>query len=148
MQTKTKPPVIGSEQVTAQCGHAVTLELFETKQDKYREQRRNNLGERACPACRQQAHAERVAKEKAEAEEKRKNAPPGKVRPDQGRLPNGATYHCVYDAARQKWVGTLTIPGEKEPLVFSSEKSGVFRLLQILDGKFRQAAGAEIQPKE
>lgn len=62
---KPKPPVISTEPVTCTCGHTVQFELFADAQDRFREARRKKLTDRACPACRNQAEADRQAKAKA-----------------------------------------------------------------------------------
>ena len=61
---KVKPPVVGTEQVAARCGHAVPFELFDPRRDKYRDDRRKKLTDRDCSACRIQAQAVREAAEK------------------------------------------------------------------------------------
>lgn len=57
-------------------------------------------------------------------------------RTDKGRLPDGATFHVVYDAETQTWAGTLTVGVE----TFEAKTSAVFHLLGILDTKFREAS--------
>ena len=52
-----------------------------------------------------------------------------------GRLPHGATYVKVYDAERQLWTGTLSIPGEA-PL--TARASGSFGTEVLLDGQYRE----------
>ena len=51
------------------------------------------------------------------------------------RLPDGAKFEVVYDAARTQWSGTLTI-GEK---VFTGSAGGVFKLLNRLDRQYRES---------
>ena len=51
-----------------------------------------------------------------------------------GRLPDGAKFEVVYDAAQTQWTGTLTI-GEK---VFTGSAGGLFKLLNRLDRQYRQ----------
>ncbi len=64
-----------------------------------------------------------------------------KPRPRLGRLPNGATFHVVFDAEAVKWTGTLTIPvpgsGIFKESVVSADDGTVFALLKRLDRKFR-----------
>lgn len=49
------------------------------------------------------------------------------------RLPDGATFHCVYDAARVMWTGTLTV-GETE---FRDSWPKLFTLHAKLDKAYR-----------
>ena len=85
---------------------------------------------------------ERIEQEAKEAKEKPPAAKPqpapgksGPKRPDiPGRLPDGAVFHLLYNASTQTWWGTLKV-GDAE---FSGEKGGVFKLLRILDAKYRK----------
>ncbi len=52
-----------------------------------------------------------------------------------GRLPDGATFHAVYDATTQKWTGTLEIPGAP---IFGEKANGVFWCMSNLDNKYRE----------
>ena len=72
---KVKPPVVGVEQVTAKCGHVVPFELFDLKQDKFRNDRRKNLTDRDCTACRAKAHEEKQAWQMEEARRRRLENP-------------------------------------------------------------------------
>jgi hypothetical protein len=47
------------------------------------------------------------------------------------------TFHVVYDAATETWTGTLTVAGRS----VQGTASGVFRLLEGLDGDYRRATG-------
>src|SRR6202011_4578059 len=58
---KPKPPVVGTEDVLALCGHPVKFELYADRADPFRKERRANVGKRACPECRAKAHAELLA---------------------------------------------------------------------------------------
>ena len=98
---------------------------------------------RVDPAFREKCHEiERLRIEK-EAKEKPPAAKPqpapsksGPKRTDiPGRLPDGAVFHLLYNASRKVWWGTLKI-GDAE---FSGEKGGVFKLLRILDTKYRKS---------
>jgi hypothetical protein len=56
------------------------------------------------------------------------------------RLPDGARFAARYDEAAQRWTGSLTIPRPGHPsgdLVLQNFKSGVFRLLELLDENYR-----------
>ena len=54
-------------------------------------------------------------------------------RPPPGRLPDGAVFHAVYDAASEVWSGTLAVPATGA--VFSGREPGVHRLLERLGGE-------------
>lgn len=51
-----------------------------------------------------------------------------------GRLPHGAVYHKEYDADKQQWHATLTIPGLP---VFEVFANGSWKAENLLDGKYR-----------
>lgn len=56
------------------------------------------------------------------------------------RLPDGAKFAARYDAAAQRWTGSLTVPRPGHPngdLVLQNFKSGIFRLLELLDQNYR-----------
>ena len=57
-----------------------------------------------------------------------------------GRLPDGSSFAVSYDAAAERWSGTLTIPpGDSAAVrVFTASASGVFNLLRALDGTYRE----------
>lgn len=61
-----------------------------------------------------------------------------------GRLPHGAVYHKEYDADKQQWRATLTIPGFP---VFKATASGSWKAEFLLDGKYRDHVLAN-KPKE
>jgi hypothetical protein len=127
-QVKPKPPSVSTEQVKALCGHPVTLELL--AKDPYRDRRREKLTERACPACRQKANAEREAKAEADREAKpqKPKGSPG------GRLPDCSRIETIYYAETTTWEGSLTVPGAG---VFLDQAGGINRLLQRLDQQYR-----------
>jgi hypothetical protein len=133
---RPKPPVVGVEQVVVRCGHTVPFELFDLKQDKYRNARRKKLTDAACRDCRLKVHEERTHAE-MEAARKRRSERPKKERAPSGpenRLPDGARFDVAFDAAKGEWSGTLAVPG-LAPLTASA--SGVFELLSVLDGMYR-----------
>jgi hypothetical protein len=144
---KVKPPVVGIEQVTVQCGHVVPFELFDLKKDKFRADRRKKLTDRACTACRVKAQEEKQAAEMEEARKRRlENPKPKKQWPPprtEGRLPDGSRFDVAWDAAKGEWSGTLTVPTLAP---FTAAAPGVFKLLQVLDGMYRATlpAGAEL----
>ncbi len=148
---KPKPPVVGVEQVAARCGHAVPLELFEPKKDKFRDGRRAKLAGRDCPECRNKANDDRTAAEMEAARQRRQERPPGSRRGGPGpsaaagRLPDGSRFDVAYDAAAERWAGTLAVPAAAaaEPAVFSASASGVFQLLRALDRAYRDSLPAQ-----
>ena len=149
---RPKPPVIGVEKVTCACGHEAELPLYEDRKDKFRAARRKNLAERPCPPCRQKAHAELTAREQAAAAERRKargGPTPRKekaVRPDVERLPDGSEFRVTYDATAVRWSGTLTVTTPEGGKVFEGEAGGVFKLLSVLDGQYRDWLAARAAP--
>jgi len=111
-----KPPVVGVEKVTCACGHEADLPLFDDRRDRlYRDVRRKKLAAGPCPDCRRQAHAELTARQQAEAAQRKpaRPAPPAPKQkasqPPAGRLPDGSEFRVTYDAAAERWVGTLTV---------------------------------------
>lgn len=142
---KVKPAVVGVEQVTVQCGHAVPFELFDPKKDKFRDARRKKLTDRPCSACRIKAQEARQAVEKEAARQKRlakaKNAAVAASDP-RNRLPDGSRFDVAYDASKGQWSGTLAVPG-LAPI--SAAASGVFKLLMNLDRLYRKAAAPEAE---
>jgi hypothetical protein len=146
---KVKPPVVGIEQVTVKCGHVVPFELFDLRKDKFRNDRRKKLTDRDCSACRIKAQEVRQAAEMEEARLRRLERP-RKERPQakpQSRLPHGARFDVAWDAAKGQWSGTLSVPTADDAArcdVFTAAASGVFKLLQVLDGKYR----ATLPPEE
>lgn len=79
-----------------------------------------------CPMCRNKAKQAKAAKNR---EEREKTASPAI-----GRLPDGADFHAVYDAASQTWTGTLIIGGA----TFRATASGLQKaLLSELDAQYR-----------
>jgi hypothetical protein len=143
---------VGVEKVTCVCGHQAELKLFDDKKDRsFRDARRQKLAGRPCPDCRRKAHEELVARQTAEAaqrKEARPAAPPRqrKVAPPRERLPHGAAFAVRYDAGAEKWVGTLTVPTPQGEQAFRGEASAVFRLLSALDGQYRDWSAAQAAP--
>lgn len=60
-----------------------------------------------------------------------------------GRLPDGAVFNVRYDAKAKEWSGILSVPGTR---AVSGKHSGVFRLLETLDGLYRQAVACADSP--
>jgi hypothetical protein len=128
------------------------MELYPDGRDKFRDSRRKHIAERDCPDCRRKAHEERTRAEMEAARLRRQALPPGlaagRRRGGPGvpadRLPDGSRFDVAYDAAAERWSGTLTVPAVAggEPAAFSAWASGVFRLLRILDDMYRNAPAA------
>src|SRR5205823_1696345 len=138
------PPIVRYEKLTAACGHEVDFGLFEDKKDKYRDARRQKRMGQLCPACREQKEQEvqeaarQRRQEKAEAQGQKPQPTPRQPKPPPQRLPDGARFNVVYDAAKQEWSGTLTIGAD----VFTASASGVFKLLTHLDRLYHD----QVQP--
>lgn len=128
-----KPLVFGTEWVTASCGHPVLFEIYDPAKDKYREQRRLKVTDRICPACREAQQA----KVMAEAKERRRLKKLAKKHDTSQRLPDGASFHTVYEADLQRWQGTLTVRTDAGATTFVDSCSGVFGLLTRLDRQFK-----------
>ena len=133
---KPKPLVVGVEQVTARCGHAVPFDLFEPKKDKFRDDRRKKITDRDCSACRVKAQAVKEAADKEAARLRRAERPKPPSAGPQERLPHGSRFDVAYDAGKGEWSGTLAVPG-LAPVAASA--SAVFKLLRRLDDLYRQA---------
>lgn len=97
-----------------------------------------------CPLCRGRiSKAKREAKDakrvKQEAERKERHArrEAAGVRHCQ-RLPHRSTFDVEYNAAKQLWTGTMTIPQEGGGVkTISGEKGKLFGLLASLDLRYR-----------
>lgn len=96
------------------CGHVVPFDLD-------------------CPSC---VSRRRVEKKKA-GHAKRIDRMGTAIHPanPHGRLPDLSAFAVWYDAAKQTWTGTLEVAGHPP---FAASASGVFRLLQELDGMYRR----------
>jgi hypothetical protein len=136
------PPIVAYEDVIASCGHPEKFGLFEDRLDKFRKDRRKKVTDRPCKACRERKRLEEEEAAKARKAEKQQRAAEGVrshkkklVSDGTERLPDGAKFEVVYDAARTQWTGTLTI-GDK---VFTGAASGVFKLLNQLDRQYRES---------
>ena len=134
------------EDLVVRCGHVEKFGLMPDGKDRFRDGRRRKLAGRDCAACREKKRLELEAADEARraAKESRKQgevAKPAKdSRPHAGRLPDGSRYEVRYDATRQEWSGTLTVP----PLTFEGAGSGLFALLAQLDSQYR----ATLEPAE
>jgi hypothetical protein len=117
--------------VTALCGHVVKLPLF--KKDPYREQRQAKVTQKICRECNDKNLKEQQLQ--GQLNRKRKN----QKRWQADRLPDCSHFSVTYNDEKKMWKGTLSIIGPNETFkTFEGEKSGVFRLLQLLDKQYRQ----------
>jgi hypothetical protein len=135
---------VRTEKLKVACGHEIDFGHFEDKKDKYRDARRQKKMTQLCPACReqkereQQEAAQQRRQEKAKAKQKNPESAPGKQRQLPQRLPDGARFDLVYDAAKEEWSGTLVIGSD----TFTAAASGVFKLLTRLDQLYRKPVPA------
>src|SRR5262249_23328493 len=131
--------------VVARCGHAEKFGLLPEGKDRFREDRRKKATSRDCKACRERRRQqERQAAELPRAEKERRKArdaehAQGQSRgPRSGRLPDGSRFEVAYDAAKQQWSGSLTVPTPGGgTATFAGSGSGLFPLLAALDGQYR-----------
>jgi hypothetical protein len=142
-------PFARFEDVVVRCGHVEKFGLLPDGKDRFREGRRQKAISRDCKACRERKQREqeeaaqlrRAEKEKRkmlDAEQRRERAPrlPG------GRLPDGSRFEVRYDAAKEQWSGSLTVPAaEGAPTTFTGSGSGLFPLLTRLDQQYRATLG-------
>jgi hypothetical protein len=146
------PPIVAYEDVTASCGHPEKFGLFEDRLDKFRRDRRKKVTDRPCRACRERKRLEeeealkvRQAEKQQRAKEAAAAGPSPKKKPGADipeRLPDGAKFEVVYDAAQTRWTGTLTIADK----VFTDSAGGVFKLLNRLDRQYRQSVPPASSP--
>src|SRR5262249_47396235 len=99
------PPTVAYDERKAAGGPGVDFGLFEDKKDKYRDARRQKKMGQLCPACREQKEREQQEAARQRRQEKAKAPKPEAAPPTQRRqperLPDGARFNVVYDAANQ-----------------------------------------------
>ena len=140
-------PFVGFEDVVARCGHVEKFGLLPDNKDRFRQDRRKKAMGRDCRACREKKQREqeeaallrRAEKERRRMQEAQRPAGGEKAdRAEGGRLPDGSRFEVSYDAATERWTGTLTVPTpDGAPATFSRSGSGLFRLLIGLDSQYR-----------
>jgi hypothetical protein len=138
-------PFARYEDVVVRCGHVEKFGLLPDGKDKFREGRRKKAISRDCKACRErkQQQEQEAARLRRIEKEKRKvlNAgqrPERARRPQGGRLPDGSRFEVRYDAAKEQWSGSLTVPAAGgAPATFTGSGSNLFQLLASLDGQYR-----------
>ena len=136
--------------VVARCGHAEKFGLLPEGKDRFREDRRKKAMSRDCKACRERKQQEELqAAELRRAEKEQRRAgddqrAEGKPRGQQsGRLPDGSRFEVTYDASKEQWAGSLTVPTPGgEPATFAGSGSGLFPLLAELDRLYRASLDA------
>jgi hypothetical protein len=137
------------EDVVVRCGHVEKFGLLPDSKDRFREGRRQKAMSRDCKACRErkQREQEEAAELRRIEKEKRKllaaQQPPRRTaHPQGGRLPDGSRFEVRYDAAKEQWSGSLTVPATGgEPATFTGSGSGLFPLLTELDKQYRATLG-------
>src|SRR5262249_33427249 len=121
-------PFVGFEDVVARCGHVEKFGLLPDNKDRFRNDRRKKAMGRDCKACRekrqqqeqQAAELRRAEKEKRKVDEEQKARQGKAAGPHSGRLPDGSRFEVSYDAAKERWTGSLTVPTPGgEPATFS-----------------------------
>ncbi len=134
-------PFARFEDVVARCGHVEKFGLLPDGKDRFREGRRQKAISRDCKACRerkQREQEEAAQQRRAEKVQDGERAP----RPAKTRLPDGSRFEIQYDAAKQQWSGTLTVPTEGgSPVAITGSRSGLFPLLASLDEQYRATLG-------
>jgi len=139
-------PFVGFEDVVAKCGHVEKFGLLPDNKDRFRQDRRKKAMGRDCKACRDARRREqeeaallrRAEKEKRKVDEEQKSRREKAPGPQTGRLPDGSRFEVSYDAAKERWTGSLTVTTpEGEQTTFSGSGSGLFPLLTSLDRQYR-----------
>ena len=99
-------------------GHVEKFGLLPDGKDRFREDRREKARGRDCKACREKKQQqEREAADLRRAQREKRKVDQGQtprrgqtLRPQPGRLPDGSRFEISYDAAKEQWSGTLTVP--------------------------------------
>jgi hypothetical protein len=136
-------PFVGFESLVVRCGHTEEFGLLPDGKDRFREDRRQKAMGRDCRACREKKRIEQeeaIQRRRAEKEQRRvQQAGQGKSpRPEGGRLPDGSRFDVAYDAEKQRWGGTLTVPSPGgETATYRGSGSALFPLLTGLDAQYR-----------
>jgi hypothetical protein len=136
-------PFVGFESLVVRCGHTEEFGLLPEGKDRFREDRRQKAIGRDCRACREKKRLEqeeasqrrRAEKERRRIQQAAQVKSPG---PEGGRLPDGSRFDVSYDAEKQRWSGTLTVPSpDGEPATYCGSGSALFPLLTGLDAQYR-----------
>lgn len=143
-------PFARFEDVVVRCGHVEKFGLLPEGKDRFREDRRKKAISRDCKACRevrqqeetQAAEQRKAEKEQRKAKDARKTEGKSRGGPHAGRLPDGSRFEVAYDAAKQQWAGSLTVPtAGGGSATFTGAGSGLFPLLSALDVQYRASQG-------
>ena len=134
--------------MTVRCGHVEKFGLLPDGKDRFREDRRKKATGRDCKACREKRQREeQEAAERRRAEKERQKAA--------GRRTTAATregaagrpaarrprFEVQYDAAKEQWSGTLTVPTAAGEAAFAGSRSALFKLFARLDEQYRATLG-------
>jgi hypothetical protein len=133
-------PFARFEDIVARCGHVEPFGILPDGKDRFREDRRKKAISRDCKACRErkQQQEREAAQQRLVEKEKRKLRDAERPRPRAGRLPDGSRFEVSYDASKERWSGTLTVPTPGgASATFTGSGSGLFPLLATLDGQYR-----------
>jgi hypothetical protein len=138
-------PFARFEDVVVRCGHVEKFGLLPEGKDRFREARRQKAISRDCKACRerkQREEQEALALRRAEKALRMAQAGEQPPRPGKGqppaRLPDGSRFEVQYDAAKEQWSGTLTVPRPGQAAAtFTGSRSSLFKLLTTLDEQYR-----------
>jgi hypothetical protein len=132
--------------VVVRCGHVEQFGLLPEGKDRFREGRRQKLIGRDCKTCREKKRREQEEAARLRQAEREKKAQDAGQQPQQnkpsrqppGRLPDGSRFEVRFDAGKEQWTGTLTIPtADGTPVTFTGSGSALFRLLANLDKQYR-----------
>ncbi len=138
-------PFARFEDVVARCGHIEKFGLLPEGKDRFREGRRKKATSRDCKACRekkQRDQEEAAQQRRAEKEQRKMHDGERPARPAKTRLPDGSRFEVQYDAGKEQWNGTLTVPTEGGSTVaFTGSRSALFPLLSSLDEQYRATLG-------
>jgi hypothetical protein len=120
-------PFVAFEDVVVRCGHVEKFGIMPDGKDRFREDRRKKVMSRDCKACR-----EKKQQQEQEAAEQRR------CEKEKRKLPDGSRFEVRYDAEKEQWSGSLTVPSpEGAPATFTGLGSGLFPLLTSLDKQYR-----------
>lgn len=133
---KPKKPKADAPTMKRSCGHETKLFV---------------LASQPCSNCVGKALAKARATRRARKEAKAiaDGAPPSwrkLARDSAARLPNGSRFSVGYDDEKQEWTGFLTVPvAGGEPVAVEATAGGVFRLLAVLDGLYRERVAQAVE---
>jgi hypothetical protein len=134
-------PFARFEDIVVRCGHVEKFGLMPDGKDRFREDRRKKAISRDCKACRekkQQVELEAAQRRDSEKQQRKSQSNDRSPRSNKTRLPDGSRFEVKYDASKEQWIGTLTVPTSGEAsATFSESRSSLFKLLASLDDQYR-----------